>query len=406
MSTLKCYRHPAEPAASTCSLCLSAICRVCSLYEGAREVCPPCAVKLRRSQGIRRLVMVALVLLLAGGAAAWAYQRSLGTLPSASDAGTTFDYGKYADEVKQQRDHLTAEPCDRSMIVKHGETLIRAGDRRGALGAADAFFARCGGYPRLLWVTYGAHRDLSEFDAAAADATKLIESSPSDKDYWVWRGMVLESKGELDKAASDFRQAIALQPALKSIPLNLVNVLERQKKPCEAMFALEQYLHLYPSLRREPQFGQQLLALSTAGNCEGMAGKGRALLRFEPGGTVIYGNVTVNQRVKGRFVIDTGATYVTISSAFAAKLGLEASSGSTILVQTAGGPQTVRLGVVDQVELQGAKAARVEVAIAENLPEELDGLLGMSFLSRFDMQLNTREGKLELAARAEPGLKK
>jgi hypothetical protein len=36
----------------------------------------------------------------------------------------------------------------------------------------------------------------------------------------------------------------------------------------------------------------------------------------------------------------------------------------------------------------------------KKLPPDLDGLLGMSYLARFDMKLDRAQGRLELAAKA------
>ena len=45
-------------------------------------------------------------------------------------------------------------------------------------------------------------------------------------------------------------------------------------------------------------------------------------------------------------------------------------------------------------------AQGVDVAVVDSLPEELDGLLGLSFLSRFSVQIDHAAGKVELAPRA------
>lgn len=51
---------------------------------------------------------------------------------------------------------------------------------------------------------------------------------------------------------------------------------------------------------------------------------------------------------------------------------------------------------MDKVEVQGVKAARVPAAVIDGLGS-IDGLLGMSFLSRFD--LKQAAGLLEITAR-------
>ena len=73
-------------------------------------------------------------------------------------------------------------------------------------------------------VTYAARRDLSEWDAAIADVTKLIEQRPNDKDYPWWRAQLHEQKGELEEAARDYERAIFIEPKITNIPFHLVTV--------------------------------------------------------------------------------------------------------------------------------------------------------------------------------------
>ena len=52
------------------------------------------------------------------------------------------------------------------------------------------------------------------------------------------------------------------------------------------------------------------------------------------------------------------------------------------------------------MEVQSVRARRIPVAVMDSLPPGADGLLGLSFLARFSLQLETQAGKLTIAARA------
>lgn len=159
-----------------------------------------------------------------------------------------FDYGKYAPQVEAARARLASSPCDHSAAIELAETMMHAGDAAGTLRFADKFFAKCGDEPDLRWSTFGAHKQLGQWDAAIEDGSKLIESDPSDKDFRWWRASAYERKGNLEAAARDYEKAIELEPRLTNIPINLADVYERMNRPCDARRTLERYVTARPNV--------------------------------------------------------------------------------------------------------------------------------------------------------------
>ncbi len=94
------------------------------------------------------------------------------------------------------------------------------------------------------------------------------------------------------------------------------------------------------------------------------------------------------------FLVDTGATQVAIPQRLAERIGLQ--PGRAFRAQTANGVVTVWSTRLDSVSLGGLTARDVSGGI---LPD-MDGdgvLLGMSYLSRFDVTI--RDGEMVLRAR-------
>ncbi|MFO8153134.1 TIGR02281 family clan AA aspartic protease [Thioalkalivibrio sp.] len=115
-----------------------------------------------------------------------------------------------------------------------------------------------------------------------------------------------------------------------------------------------------------------------------------AELRIPPdarGGYIVRGLIS-GQTVT--FVVDTGATLVTLSDAEARRLNLRPAGGVEVAVETASGIVTGRRILLDRVQVGGLALDRVEAVV---LPGEspATALLGMSFLGRVDMQ---KEGSL------------
>lgn len=88
-----------------------------------------------------------------------------------------------------------------------------------------------------------------------------------------------------------------------------------------------------------------------------------------------------------RFIVDTGATVVSLGAADARRLGLDPAKGQLGVTQTANGQTVVSRIRLDTVKVGDIVLHNVDALIHQN--EMPVALLGMSFLNRLEMQ---REG--------------
>ena len=96
--------------------------------------------------------------------------------------------------------------------------------------------------------------------------------------------------------------------------------------------------------------------------------------------------------------LDTGATYTMIPWDIAEAVGYEpAYSKRKVTIITASGVEKAPLIVVDKISALGKEAKDVE-CVVHDLPEasRIDGLLGLSFLKRFKICIDFRNGILEI----------
>ena len=123
----------------------------------------------------------------------------------------------------------------------------------------------------------------------------------------------------------------------------------------------------------------------------------KIVIKFQPGSGEIRINTMINESRVQDFLVDTGASYVTIPYTTVESLGLEAEmSPHQQVVQTAGGPVYAYAVILSSVELQGWIVSDVE-ALVIDLPNRPGvGLLGMNFLNRFNVDMQTDEGVLTL----------
>jgi clan AA aspartic protease (TIGR02281 family) len=107
--------------------------------------------------------------------------------------------------------------------------------------------------------------------------------------------------------------------------------------------------------------------------------------------------VSVNGKAQGRFLLDTGSSMMTFSDEFAGRLKLDLSKARDADCVMADGRRVkAKYVVLDSVAAGSARASNVEAAILPPPGEDLDGLLGMSFLRNFVVQFDGATGKLAL----------
>ena len=95
---------------------------------------------------------------------------------------------------------------------------------------------------------------------------------------------------------------------------------------------------------------------------------------------------------KASFLLDTGATTVSIPASLQQKYGLEKEDEG--LAYTANGPVIVHTTTIDQLEIAGIVLTDVEATLNPGMNDSDLILLGMSALSRFNITI--ADGKLTI----------
>jgi aspartyl protease family protein len=110
------------------------------------------------------------------------------------------------------------------------------------------------------------------------------------------------------------------------------------------------------------------------------------------------GHFVVEGLVNGgsvRFLVDTGATSVALSSADAVRLGIDYRKGQPAIMNTANGTATAYQVKLDTVRVGDIVLNNVDAAVLEGGPMPF-ALLGMSFLNRTEMK---RDGQTMVLTR-------
>jgi clan AA aspartic protease (TIGR02281 family) len=127
---------------------------------------------------------------------------------------------------------------------------------------------------------------------------------------------------------------------------------------------------------------------------------GKIIIRFAPGTRQIPVTASINQETSQEFIVDTGASMVTIPFSTARILDIVISvRNPRRKVFTASGELFAPEVVLDSITLEGYETYNVK-ALVMDIPNQPGlGLLGLNYLRRFRMDLNTDDGLLMLAPR-------
>jgi clan AA aspartic protease (TIGR02281 family) len=130
------------------------------------------------------------------------------------------------------------------------------------------------------------------------------------------------------------------------------------------------------------------------------AAEGKIVIRFAPGTRHIPVTAVLNRIISQSFIVDTGASMVTIPRSSAESLGLAVDERSPLRkVYTAGGVKLAPEVTLSSITVEGWEVNNVK-ALVLDIPDQYGlGLLGLNYLSRFRMDINAEQGVLLLEPR-------
>lgn len=309
-------------------------------------------------------------------------------------------------KVRTLLDQLSHEPCYRDAIIGFANLLLDAGYPRDADTALANFSRRCGESDDILYRRYKALDQASDFSTAVHIADILVNSNPADAQVRYWRGNAYENLKDFSHALVDYINSIQLLGEPDRVAISNFYDVSRMyaalNRYCDAITPIETFISFDPANRRTTQSTKLIAEYVERGSCDARYANGSARvsrLAF-PGMTGLNTLAVVVNGTPGNFLLDTGATYVAVTADFASKAGLKLEAGTQLAIKTVGGSAFADLGYASTISVGKAQAQGVPVAVIRGSPDpfgaRLDGLLGMSFLARFTV--NVSQNAVELTA--------
>jgi clan AA aspartic protease (TIGR02281 family) len=299
--------------------------------------------------------------------------------------------------VRGPLEELTREKCDQDAILHLGDALDAAGYRRESAIAQVNFSSQCGGYAPALRGAVNTLLKLSDYATAETVASDLIRLEPYADNGYFLRAVARDGNKSFKGAIDDYVTAIELfgnKDRISSVGYyRMARDYEKLGQFCDAMLPLERWVALDPSRHDSSQVQAMLSDYAAKGGCAAATSGGEERFPAARPGGVVKVPVVVNN-VPATFILDTGAAFVALKDSFAKKAKVEIEAGSSVHLHTANGIAEGQRGRADTIQLRSLKAKSVPVVVeadsAAAYGDGVDGLLGLSFLSRFNMTIDGR----------------
>ena len=301
-------------------------------------------------------------------------------------------------------EELKREPCDQKSVGDLAVALDKAGYRREAASGLYKFVLNCGAPVTVLHRSIDIFPRLTDYPKAVEVADEFMRRAPSNREAHYLRGIALEGAGDYQRALVDFANAIELFGSDKKgissrVFMHMASAYAALNRFCEAAAPINMWVAFDPATRDTSQTQKIVADYEATGNCSAPQTFQKETYPLR-GQNVVTVKVEING-VRGLFILDTGATFVAMKSNFADRAKISQAGAGEITMATANGLTKAKLAKADKVTLGKLAATNVPVAIqdtdARSYGAGVDGLLGMSFLSRFEVQM--ANGSIEVRTR-------
>jgi clan AA aspartic protease (TIGR02281 family) len=272
------------------------------------------------------------------------------------------------------------------------ERLRRTKDWRGAVRYLMVAAARFPGERRYWAELGGAHLELEEHREAVNALLEARRLEPGGNlDSLLLRSYLEASRKELNAgrlalAAEWLERGAHVLPDSARLYLELAKLYQRWGLYDDAA-----------ARRLDPGLGPEVEAALE--RIEDLVRRREAvILEIPPGASTIQTEVVLNGTAAFRFIIDTGATYTSISQHMADVLGYQITATTErVVIGTANGIIMAPVVMLESVNLRGYAVRNVKAVVLPERAQTQLGLLGLNFLEhfRYSMDPGRREFRLE-----------
>lgn len=293
---------------------------------------------------------------------------------------------------------LQKDPCNHQTAGQLGTALMVRHATRPTAEFFKGFAESCPDSDRERANAGEIFYSLGEFNTSIKLASELINHRPDVPNPFLLRARAEQADQQYAAAVEDYATFVRLIPDPRAVAAEvftrMADSYEKLGRICEAIGPIQTYIAIDSDKRSTPQLQKHIAELGAKGNCAQTYAKGNARIARRSNGVSIA-KVQING-IEGTFVVDTGASFVTLTPGFAERAKPRMLNTGSLDIQTANGAISASLASVDTVKLAGLSASAVPAVVTTKaLGDGIDGLLGMSFLNRFTLVMEDRDIQLK-----------
>jgi len=210
-------------------------------------------------------------------------------------------------------------------------------------------------------------------------------------------GVQAYREGAYAKALAYLKQAQKQEATNPNLRYYLAIVLDKLARGTEAV-PHYQYVVSYASdekIKEYSQYRLETLRQDPAQTLSHIDLNRGVTVDLTPHRNALMVEATLNDTVSGKFIVDTGATYTSISKEMAAALGDNLEQIGTVRITTANGRIDVPKVLIKTINLNGLEAHNVEATVIDvRRDSSFTGLLGLSFIRQFKLTIDPSQGQL------------
>jgi clan AA aspartic protease (TIGR02281 family) len=332
---------------------------------------------------------------------------------------------EFEQALSEAREAVALDPNSAQAHAVLADAMAESNKSNQAIGELESALKLSPNDPKILNQYVTQLEDLERYDDAIASEKKLVSLSPKDAALHRQASWLYTQVGDTQGALAMSREAVKINPKEEKNWTDLANVLNDMSKADEALQVCKKGLSVIPD-SNELNYTMGLI-LSGSKNPKAAIMPLKRALELDPdddaarelmeklsqaAGKPIYmvklnklGNsniveVVVNEKVRTKLVLDTGATSVVISNAIAKQCVPDLSTAETVDFTSVTGSGSGRAVKLSSLRVGTAKVSNVE-AIVHDMPSNStdEGLLGMTFLKHFRVTLDSENSQLWLTTR-------
>lgn len=225
----------------------------------------------------------------------------------------------------------------------------------------------CGAPITALRLSTDIYLKLTDYPRAVEVADEFIRRAPTNHDAHYLRGVAFEGVEDYRRSLADYSDAVELYGADKKsissrVFLRMAGAYAALKQFCEATALINLWVALDPARRDTSQTRKIIADYESQCHCVASTGFRKESFPLREQKDVVTVKATING-VSGLFILDTGASYVSVKSTFAGRAKIPDTGTSEITLMTANGQTKTKLSRADKVALGKPEATNVPVAI-------------------------------------------